>query len=209
MSGPDHQTVSRRPPWRGLVAFALVLLVAGGAWLVGTRPDTSARGAAARHHVEGFVKFANSRRVVVETQDGTLVTLEIDRGRLAGLDLAHMRAHAELGRAMRLGYRVKDRRSWLVDTRDAPGFAGVTSRPARTVTAHEVAAIRVDQSREEVLDRLGPALVPGFGDLFEGRRADCWQWRMRDRDRRFVACFDTTSDPHVIGTFTRRIVDAS
>lgn len=195
----------RRPSRRLLVVGVIVATASAGAifHLGGDEGSTPPVRGTVRH-VDGYVKVAETRRIVVEAADGRLHTLEVDRRRLEALDVAHIRAHSHLGHAMRLHYVKDDGRAWLVETRDLDDFPGVGREPARHVNARETAGVREGQSRDEVVELLGPALVAGFGDTFEGRRADCWQWALRGPgERRFVACFDTDSDPAVLGTFTR------
>jgi hypothetical protein len=146
-------------------------------------------------HVDGYVKEATVRRVVVEQADGMFVNLET-HPYLSSEDVAHLQDHARYGTATRIPYERRSGRRHAVAVKDLPDFPGVDRPEAREATPEALARVAKGDPAKRVARLLGPPLEVRFDHT--GDR-DCWRWPTPGSDTtRAEVCFTTDSRPVVL-----------
>lgn len=189
----------------GAIVAGLALVLAAGAvthvaTAPGPGPAEDAAIAAGTATVDMVLVLVEPKRLVGEAADGDYVTIELRgrRGVLVGA-AAHEYTHSVSARVVTVGIERDGRRTYAVGIEAGPeDFPGV-GRPAPTaMDAARFEQLQLGMSRSEVLDLAGFPHVPGHGQEWRGRPADCFRWRSTASGE-YRLCFDQDSDPRMIG----------
>ncbi len=149
----------------------------------------------------------DTERILGETANGDFVTIEFAGTRGAQVAAAaHEFMHGTSARVARVAVRERDGRRFAIGIEPGPeDFPGVDRPAPRPMDRATFEGFEVGVPRSRVLREAGPPHLPGVDQGFEGRRADCFEWRAVDRSGSYRLCFDQTSAPRLLG---RSYVDA-